>query len=463
MTENQEKIVALYVRVSTGYQVDKDSLPFQKKELKAYCEHVLHIDKKRIEIFEDAGKSGKNTKRPAFERMMNKIKAGQVSHVIVYKIDRISRNLVDFSLMYDDFKYNNVTFISLNEQFDTSSAIGEAILKIILVFAELERKLTSERKKPAEEVIYIKDAFPPIVDPKIWDAVNKKMDENAALRNTSGLHTIRNRCNVFAGLIVCGKCGHNYQVKGKDSRKGNGFRPSSYACTGKSQKNNCDNMNISDVNIGPFIINYIAAMVDASKKRKNIRNIDDLEQLILSHINFSDVIGISEESLRNTMDLFSAQTSSLGISSLSTQDQDGSVISQKNKLEEELQKTNRALERLKKAFLFDDDGISEKEFLEMKSKLEIDRIQIENSLKKISQDSISANVNHIEFIKTASQFLMIHEINSGNFVDYKKLASADEKTMKDFISSVVSGITVLDKRIVKIVFRNGLSHTLLYR
>ena len=47
--------------------------------------------------------------------------------------------------MYDDFKYNNVTFISLNEQFDTSSAIGEAILKIILVFAELERKLTSER------------------------------------------------------------------------------------------------------------------------------------------------------------------------------------------------------------------------------------------------------------------------------------------------------------------------------
>ena len=50
MTENQEKIVALYVRVSTGYQVDKDSLPFQKKELKAYCEHVLHIDKKRIAV-----------------------------------------------------------------------------------------------------------------------------------------------------------------------------------------------------------------------------------------------------------------------------------------------------------------------------------------------------------------------------------------------------------------------------
>ena len=141
------KIVALYVRVSTGYQVDKDSLPFQKKELKSYCKHVLHIDESRIEVFEDAGKSAKNTDRPAFQRMINKVKAGQVSHVIVYKLDRISRDLVDFSIMWKEFKAARVTFISLNEQFDTSSAIGEAVLKIILVFAELERKLTSERVK----------------------------------------------------------------------------------------------------------------------------------------------------------------------------------------------------------------------------------------------------------------------------------------------------------------------------
>ena len=139
---NDSRITALYVRVSTGYQIDKDSLPFQKKELKNYCVHVLHIPPDEIEIYEDAGKSGKNTDRPAFQRMMKKVKAGSVARVVVYKIDRISRNLVDFSLMYDTFKDNRTTFISLNEQFDTSSAIGEAVLKIILVFAELERKLT---------------------------------------------------------------------------------------------------------------------------------------------------------------------------------------------------------------------------------------------------------------------------------------------------------------------------------
>ena len=142
---SESRITALYVRVSTGYQIDKDSLPFQKKELKNYCLHVLHIPNEEIEIYEDAGKSGKNTDRPAFQRMMKKVKSGKVARVVVYKIDRISRNLVDFSLMYDDFKDNRTTFISLNEQFDTSSAIGEAVLKIILVFAELERKLTSER------------------------------------------------------------------------------------------------------------------------------------------------------------------------------------------------------------------------------------------------------------------------------------------------------------------------------
>ena len=77
--------------------------------------------------------------------MMNRIKMGEFTHLIVWKIDRISRNLRDFSDMYDELKKYNVTFISRNEQFDTSTAMGEAMLKIILVFAELERKLTGER------------------------------------------------------------------------------------------------------------------------------------------------------------------------------------------------------------------------------------------------------------------------------------------------------------------------------
>lgn len=134
---------ALYLRVSTVYQVDKDSLPLQRKDLIAYSEMVLGIDD--YEVFEDAGFSGKNTARPAYQEMMNRTRKGEFSHILVWKIDRISRNLLDFAEMYTELKRLRVAFVSKNERFDTSTPMGEAMLKIILVFAELERNMTSMR------------------------------------------------------------------------------------------------------------------------------------------------------------------------------------------------------------------------------------------------------------------------------------------------------------------------------
>ena len=131
--------VAIYIRVSTIHQVDKDSIPMQKKDLIAYCQLILGTD--NYEIFEDAGYSGKNTDRPAFQDMMGRIRKGEFTHVLVWKIDRISRNLLDFAEMYEELQSLRVTFVSKNEQFDTSTAIGEAMLKIVLVFAELERTM----------------------------------------------------------------------------------------------------------------------------------------------------------------------------------------------------------------------------------------------------------------------------------------------------------------------------------
>lgn len=134
---------AIYIRVSTQYQVDKDSLPVQQEELINYAKYALGIDK--YEVFEDAGYSVKNTDRPAFQQMMARLRTGEFTHLCVWKIDRISRNLLDFAEMYSEMKKLGITFVSKNEQFDTSNAMGEAMLKIILVFAELERNMTSER------------------------------------------------------------------------------------------------------------------------------------------------------------------------------------------------------------------------------------------------------------------------------------------------------------------------------
>lgn len=140
---NTNNRVAIYIRVSTLHQIDKDSLPMQRQDLIAYAKLILNTDD--VVIFEDAGYSGKNTARPKFQEMMAQIRQGLFTHLLVWKIDRISRNLLDFATMYTELKELGVTFVSKNEQFDTSTAMGEAMLKIILVFAELERNMTSER------------------------------------------------------------------------------------------------------------------------------------------------------------------------------------------------------------------------------------------------------------------------------------------------------------------------------
>ncbi len=137
------KKAAIYCRVSTLHQIDKDSLPMQRNDMINYAKYALNIED--YEVFEDAGYSGKNMDRPAFQAMMERVHDGEFTHILVWKIDRISRNLLDFANMYEQCKKLGVTFISKNEQFDTSTAMGEAMLKIILVFAELERNMTSER------------------------------------------------------------------------------------------------------------------------------------------------------------------------------------------------------------------------------------------------------------------------------------------------------------------------------
>lgn len=127
------KKVAIYIRVSTEHQIDKESLPVQRRELINYSKYILNID--NFEVFEDAGYSGKNTNRPALQDMLHRIQMYEFSYLLVWKIDRISRNMLDFFNMFDVLKKYQVTFISKDEQFDTSNAIGKAVLKFLLIFA----------------------------------------------------------------------------------------------------------------------------------------------------------------------------------------------------------------------------------------------------------------------------------------------------------------------------------------
>lgn len=98
-------------------------------------------------VYADRGYSGKNTQRPDFKRLMKDVEAGKIEKIYVYRLDRFSRSVADFGRLWETLKAHDVEFVSVNENFDTSTPIGVAMLNIIMVFAQLERETTAERVK----------------------------------------------------------------------------------------------------------------------------------------------------------------------------------------------------------------------------------------------------------------------------------------------------------------------------
>lgn len=98
-----------------------------------------------LKIYCDRGYSGKNTDRPAFQRLMKDVQDGKISKLFVYRLDRFSRSIADFSRLWEILQRHHVEFVSVNENFDTTTPMGRAMLHIIMVFAQLERETTAER------------------------------------------------------------------------------------------------------------------------------------------------------------------------------------------------------------------------------------------------------------------------------------------------------------------------------
>lgn len=93
-----------------------------------------------VQIYRDKGYSGSNTKRPAFQEMLQDIQAGRIQRVIVYRLDRMSRSLLDFANLIDFLDQYHTSFVSTQEKFDTGTPMGRAMLSITMVFAQLERE-----------------------------------------------------------------------------------------------------------------------------------------------------------------------------------------------------------------------------------------------------------------------------------------------------------------------------------
>ena len=519
------KKAAIYIRVSTHWQVDKDSLKVQRRELIAYVTLVLGITD--YVVFEDPGYSAKNTDRPEYQAMMDRIRTGEFTHLVVWKIDRISRNLIDFAAMHDELQSLGVTFVSKNEQFDTSSAIGEAMMRIILIFAELERKTTAERvtavmlsrasdgqwnggrvpfgyswskeaktfsivpeeakairrmaelyeqyqsllyvakylndagivtktggqwtpttvrtiltnpwyigqyvynvhsdgkgieKRDSDEWITVENHHEPILNEDVFCRMKFLLTRNKRGGVPSHKTYVRKNIHVFAGLLRCGQCGSNMTAN-LDRRRANGFRPSQYACGSRRRKGtSCTNKYISDTTLGPFVLNYVANIIRASKNSSEATTPEVLERKLLRGEAFEDVASVSTDALGQLLDAFRSAGDAVEYEAMPEKD----FVMQRGQITKQLEEVNARIEEL----------------------------QNQESSEELGDG----------FIGKASYYIMANKLIEDRYIDYEKYIRAiDPSIPHSFLQQIIDHIVVNDGRVTSITFKNGATHTFTYK
>lgn len=562
--------VAIYIRVSTRWQIDKDSLPLQRSDLPKYAEIALGI--KSYVVFEDAGYSAKNTDRPAYQQMMARLRAGEFSHLLVWKIDRISRNLLDFASMYQELKDYGVTFVSKNEQFDTSTAIGEAMLKIILVFAELERNMTSERvtavmlsraeqghwnggkipfgydydketksfsineaearvvrmiydmyrdtsssltvartlnergimqrsgnawnpttvgvilKNPfycgklrynyrnekkglkhwsvrdEKEWVVIEDHHPAIVSEEDWIGACRQLEANR--RNAAGPNRAYTRKNthIFAGLLTCGYCGDNMGAT-VDRARSDGWRPSVYNCYRHRKYKDCPNKYVSDITLGPFVLNYISNLIRAKKSFGKTTSIETFQKKLLRGAMFADVEGIERTGLQEIYDVIKSGRNEVPFTAEEREALHDDQTQERALLLADKRRKERAIKRLTSAYLYADGDIPEQEYITQRKHLMDELAQVDARIAELDVSLSNAfNISDDEFLEMASYFVLEQRLTDKRFVDYEGfIKSADPKIVRKFITSVIQNFCILDGKIQSITFKNGIEHRFIYK
>lgn len=557
----ERKKAALYIRVSTRWQVDGDSLPMQRDELPKYVQYALGISD--YEIFEDAGYSAKNTDRPAYQSMMSRVRAGEFTHIVVWKLDRISRNLLDFAGMYAELKRLGVVFISKNEQFDTSTAIGEAMLKIILVFAELERNMTSERvssiminraqngqwnggripfgyrydkntmefsideeeaatvrliyekyeevksllkvatflnengitprsgipwnpttvsiilkspfytgtyrynfrdeskssgeKKKETEWIFVEDHHPAIIEAARQKAVIKMLEDNDRVVN---LHKSYERKNVhiFAGLLTCGACGSQFQATIDRPRAKGGWRPSIYLCSRHRRFKDCDNKYISDVTLGPFVLNFLSNFIRAQRSFGRTTDLATLSKKLLRGPYF-ECVKISDESLVTIRRLFMLDRFGIDEYAPNLAPVSADAPDEREILDRERMRLERAIQRLKTLYLYSDDSMPEKDFIRENTSLTESLAKVNQRITELDENAVELDVLTTDdelFMQQASYLIITEELLSRRHVNYEKVIRVlDKRTLKNFINSIVQNFCIFDGKVTEISFKNG--------
>jgi site-specific DNA recombinase len=139
---------AIYTRKSSeeGLEQEFNSLHAQREACEAFIKSQRHEGWSSLpQAYDDGGRSGGNMERPALQQLLGDIREGKVDVVVVYKIDRLTRSLADFAKIVEIFDARGVSFVSVTQQFNTTTSMGRLTLNVLLSFAQFEREVTGER------------------------------------------------------------------------------------------------------------------------------------------------------------------------------------------------------------------------------------------------------------------------------------------------------------------------------
>jgi site-specific DNA recombinase len=173
---------AIYTRKSTDHGLEQDfnSLDAQYDASQAYIRSQAHAGWTLLRTkYDDGGFSGGNTDRPALQRLLEDVRASNIDVIVVYKVDRLTRSLADFAKLVELFDRHSVSFVSVTQQFNTTTSMGRLTLNVLLSFAQFEREVTSERIRDKIAASKRKGLWVGGMVPLGYDAKDRKITVNA--------------------------------------------------------------------------------------------------------------------------------------------------------------------------------------------------------------------------------------------------------------------------------------------
>jgi site-specific DNA recombinase len=318
--------------------------------------------------------------------------------------------------------------------------------------------------KPEDEWITVKDHHPAIIEIEQWDKCAEIRAYNHRRSNAPKRYKRKNT-HIFAGLIICGKCGSTYQATIDRARTG-GYRPSIYLCSRRKQYSDCQNKYMSDITLGPFILNYISNIIKANANMGKTTTPDMFKKKLLRGDVFKDVKDIAPSGLNEMYNMIVSKkfNSDPFTSTVHRDESQPDFASERELLISEKRKYLRALDRLKTLYLYNDNAMAEKDYI-IENKNILDNLKrVDERLEEIEKNSSqNFTITDSEFIEKASYFIISQELSNQRYINFNSLIQhIDTNVLKNFIQSVIKKIVVLDGRITSIQFKNGIEHDFLY-